>query len=102
MDEALVNCGGQGALFEAQCISSLRFKQRFGKARLPDDALKSAAPEGIVEWNRDGNCSPIFLELHNAMTSTLADCGESVVLKNGADFGARKDPESTQLAPQPG
>jgi len=32
-----------------------RFKQRFGQARLTDDALKGAAPERIVERDRDCN-----------------------------------------------
>lgn len=82
--------------------SSLRFKDGFCEAGLADDALERTAPEGIVEWDRDGNCSPFLLELHDAMTSTLAYNDESVAPKYGADFGAGKNPQSTQQAPQPG
>ncbi len=64
------------------------FKQRFGETRLADNALECAAPEGIVERNRDGDRGPFRLELHDAMASTLADCDKSVLFENPANLRA--------------
>jgi len=64
------------------------FKQRLGQARLPDDALESAAPEGVVERYGDGNGRALTLQLHDAMTAALAYRGESVPFENLTDFGA--------------
>lgn len=63
-------------------------EQRFGKTRLPNDALESAAPEGFVERNRDGDCGVFGLELHDAMASTLAYGNKSMLFQNPANFRA--------------
>jgi hypothetical protein len=55
---------------------------------LPNDALQCAAPERIVERNRDGDCGVFRFELHDAMASALADCDKSVLLENPANLRA--------------
>ena len=65
-----------------------RFEKRFSKPRLPNDALQCAAPERIVERNRDGDCGVFRFELHDAMASALADCDKSVLLENPANLRA--------------
>jgi len=47
----------------------LVFEQRLGKARLADYALKSAAPERIVEGYGNRDSTPLRLQLHNPMTT---------------------------------
>jgi hypothetical protein len=55
---------------------------------LPNNALESAAPEGIVKRNRDGDRGFFRLDLHNAMASALTDCDKSMLFENPANFGA--------------
>jgi hypothetical protein len=75
-------------------------KQRLGEARLADDALESAATEGIVERYRDSDCGPFRMQLHDSVTAALAHGFKSVAFENLAGFGARQDSQLTQPAPQ--
>lgn len=68
---------------------------------MADDALQSAAPEGIVERDGNRNGCPLLLKLHDPMASALTDCYKTVPFKNPANFGAGEDPQLTQRAPQP-
>ena len=63
-------------------------EQRFDEPRLPNNALESAAPEGIVKRNRDGDRGFFRLDLHNAMASALTDCDKSMLFENPANFRA--------------
>jgi len=87
--------------FQAQRRILFGFKQRFGEARLADDALQSAAPEGIVKRHRDGDGGPIFLRLHDSMAAALANRNKSVLFEYFRDFGSGKNPQSIQPAPRP-
>jgi len=66
----------------------LIFKQRFDQTRLANNALQSAAPEGIMERHGDGDGCPAGLQLHDAVTAALTHCDESVRFENLAGFGA--------------
>jgi len=47
---------------------------------LADDALESAASDGVVKRNGDGYGCPVGLQLHDAVATTLAHGDESVLL----------------------
>ena len=68
---------------------------------MADDALESAAHEGIVERHGDGDGSPLHLLLHDSVTAALAYSDKSAPFENLAGFGAWQDPQLTQRAPQP-
>ena len=55
-------------------------EERLREPRLPNDALESAAPEGIVKRHRDRHCGAFRLELHDAMASALADSDKTMPL----------------------
>jgi hypothetical protein len=64
------------------------FKQRPIEAGLANDALESATHEWIVE--RNGNCNgcSLRLQLHNTVTTALAQGDESAPFENLAGFDA--------------
>ena len=55
---------------------------------MADDALESAAPEGIVEGDRDSDRGPSGLQLHDSVTAALTHGFKSVPFENLASFGA--------------
>lgn len=67
---------------------------------MANDALEGSAHEGIVEWNGDGDGGFLRLQLHDAVTATLAHGDKSASFKNLAGFGAGEDSQPTQRAPQ--
>jgi hypothetical protein len=58
------------------------FKERFGNARLANDALEGTAPEGIVERHRDGYGGVLSSQLHDSVTAALAHRDKSVFFEN--------------------
>lgn len=66
----------------------LIFKDRLVEAGLANDALESTAPEGIMEWDGDGNGCPVPLQLHDSVAAALAHSDKSVPFENLASFGA--------------
>ena len=77
------------------------FKQRFREFRLPNDAPQGSTSDRIVKRNRNGYRRCLQTLLHDPVAALLPDGGESVLFENPTDFQARKNPESTQPAPQP-
>ena len=69
-------------------VSLFRFEKRSREFRLSNDACQRAASERTVEGhgNRDRRCLQLFL--HDPMTASLTDGGESVLFENPADFRA--------------
>jgi hypothetical protein len=53
---------------------------------LANDALESAAPEGIVKRHWDGDGCPFCLQLHDAVTTALAHGDKSAPLEDLAGF----------------
>ena len=57
-------------------------------------------PEFIVERHGNSSCGVVGSQLHDSMTSMLANCDKSLHFENLAGFRAREDSQLTQLAPQ--
>jgi len=57
---------------------------------LANDALESAAPEGIVERHGDGDGCPLHLQLHDSVTAALAHGDKSVPFENLTGFCAER------------
>jgi len=55
---------------------------------LANDALESAALEGIVERHGDGDGCSFCLQLHDSMTAALAHGDKSAPFEDLAGFGA--------------
>jgi hypothetical protein len=60
-----------------------------------------SVPERIVKWNRNGYRCRIQMFLHDPMAASLTYRGETILLKNPAHLGPRKDPQFTQPEPRP-
>lgn len=77
------------------------FKRRSREFRLPNDAPQGSTPDRIVKRNGNGDRRFLQALLHDPVAALLPDCGESVLFENPTNLRARKNPESTQPAPQP-
>ena len=76
-------------------------KQRSREFRLPHDAPQCAATEGNVKGNGNGYSRCLQPPLHDPVTTALAHGNESILFENTANLQAGKNPELTQLEPQP-
>ncbi len=89
---------------EFDAAARLRFglKKRSRQLGLPDNASQRARGGADREVKRERLLRCLQSFLHDSVTPALARNDEPILFENATDLRARKNPEFTRPAPQPG